>query len=600
MSFTARQVTEALKHRYRDQERSTGNVTTEEVAEYLRKLPVDALPANNDLLACLATQQPEWSLGATDAAVLSSTSDCLSMFSERLELDPEIMQPIRAAIPPLAAHLLNNPTIPVDNDDTSVLTLLDLMIGSATGWSADQGRSGQKFLEDINNTVESLRQAEADIRPIQSKLQTALEKELSRTAKLEDRLAASEAGKIRSQRSRAFAGEMINKAMEGKQVTEGLGSFLKGPWYESMQLIAINHGIESDEWIRASKITQTLIWTYQPQSDEADKQRLYRIIEHLPEEVGSLLLALEHSDEGAETVMAEIEDDHVSVVSGQTLEYVDWEPIEVEQADEDSQNATVDRSLLKKVRTLEAGQWFLYNDGQKQTRIKLVLKLEDVKQLLFTNRNGMKALEKNFEDMAYLLTSDLIRPVSHHSLVSTEFCKFYLGVIEAHEEQQKMDEEAIRRKQEEEAARQREIEEEKAAARAAEEERERRRAEFKADLLDRVRSEASKPDNQPRVDEVTQLVEKLNVGAWLKLPNDLGELVECKLAVKVASKMIFVDTGGDRVCDHTAPDLVAILVCGEGEIQDAGVEFEDTLAQVVNKLRDDREKSFDDLTGAEN
>ncbi len=44
--------------------------------------------------------------------------------------------------------------------------------------------------------------------------------------------------------------------------------------------------------------------------------------------------------------------------------------------------------------------------------------------------------------------------------------------------------------------------------------------------------------------------------------------------------------------------LVQLLVAGEGEINDGGVEFEDTLAQVVTKLRQDRNKSYDDLTGS--
>ncbi len=597
MSTTARQVTEALKHKYRDKDRNAGNVTTDEVAAFLRTLAAAQLPADYNLLDVLAAEKPEWETGPNDTAILQAVGDCLSTFFDQINLVPEIHAEIRQVVPCLAATLIEAPSTPLDND-VSVFSLTDLMIAASAGWASDLGRNGQKLIDEIQTAVTALREAR-DIKDIQAELAASIEKDLSRTTKLEDRLAASEAGKIRSKRSRALAGEMINEQMTDKQVTEGLLSFLKGPWYESMQLIAINHGIESDEWVRASKITQTLIWTYQPTEEASEKQRLYRIIEHLPEEVSSLLLTLEHSNEGAETVMAEIEDDHVSIVSGQSLEYVEWLPIEIEKAGEDGDHATVDRSLLKKVRALEPGQWFIVSDEDVERRIKLVLKLEDVKQLLFTNRNGMKALEKNYEDMAYLLTSELIRPLQLESVVSSEFQKFYLSAIEAHEEQQKLDEEALRQKEADEVAKAEQIKAEKAAIRAADEERKRRSEEFRAGLLDSVQAEASKPENEDKVKEVSRLVGKLNVGAWLRLPNELGDLVECKLAIQVASKMIFVDTAGDRICDYTHDDLVAILVCGEGEIQDAGVEFEDTLAQVVNKLRDDREKSFDDLTGAE-
>ncbi|MBL6690454.1 MAG: DUF1631 family protein [Pseudomonadales bacterium] len=94
---------------------------------------------------------------------------------------------------------------------------------------------------------------------------------------------------------------------------------------------------------------------------------------------------------------------------------------------------------------------------------------------------------------------------------------------------------------------------------------------------------------------------KLNVGAWLRLPAADGELEECKLAVRVtaADKLIFVSRTGVKVGDYTSEQLITLLVAGEGEIDDAGVEFEDTLAQVVSKLRQDRDKSYDDLTGSE-
>jgi len=62
--------------------------------------------------------------------------------------------------------------------------------------------------------------------------------------------------------------------------------------------------------------------------------------------------------------------------------------------------------------------------------------------------------------------------------------------------------------------------------------------------------------------------------------------------------MIFVNSAGVKVGDYSTEQLVLLLVAGEGEITDAGIEFEDTLAQVVTKLRQDRNKSYDVLTGS--
>ena len=92
----------------------------------------------------------------------------------------------------------------------------------------------------------------------------------------------------------------------------------------------------------------------------------------------------------------------------------------------------------------------------------------------------------------------------------------------------------------------------------------------------------------------------LNIGARLQLPNSIGSPEECTLAVKLAAadKMIFVSRTGVKLGEYNTEQLVQLLLVGDAEIQEAGVEFQDTLAQVVTKLRVDRDKSYDDLTGS--
>ncbi len=394
--------------------------------------------------------------------------------------------------------------------------------------------------------------------------------------------------------------------MANQKLTQGMVEFLKGPWYESLQLLAITRGVDSDEWVRATKLTETIIWTYQPISaDDLEKantakQRLYRIIEHLPGEIEDLLLALEHSSDAAQSALEAIEQDHVAIVTDQELEYVDFELLEVAGTSL-AKGPAVSRILLKKVNNLEPGQWFTYEDNGKIARIKLVLKLEDVKQLLFTNRNGMKALEKNYDEMAYLMSSGVIKPINHSSVFSSTFSRIYEGFIEEHQKKLAAAEQADQEEAEREAAREKAIEEAKALARAREEAEQKRKEAEKENRLTKAREEAAKSENQEKVAEITEIVAKLNVGAWLKLPAADGQLEECKLAVRVASadKLIFVSRTGIKIGDYNSEQLITLLVAGEGEIDDAGVEFEDTLAQVVSKLRQDREKSYDDLTGSE-
>lgn len=605
MSIQARQVVDALKLRYVSREPGAANVTASELAAFLRTVTPDQIPADYSLLEVISSGNTEWILAAGEIAILHSIRDCLTMIHRMIDLEAEVAALLQSITPVLAAELIERPTLPLDEVPNSILTILDRVLDATIGWSSDQGRAGDKLLDQVRSVLTALHDEQAARKDIEEELNTFLEKEQTRIHKLEERLAASESGKLRSQRGRTIAAEMINAAMKGQKLTMSIAEFLTGPWYESMQLMAITKGVDGDEWSRAAKLTETVIWTYQPvptvnaEKEAAAKQRLYRIIEHLPAEISELLLALAHSDEGSSLAISALEDDHVAMVSGQELEYVDVEPIPIEGSSI-SQRASVSRILLRKVTALQPGQWFTYEENDKNARIKLVLKLEDVKQLLFTNRNGMKALDKNYDELAYLMSSNVIKPLNHESVFSSTFATFYQGLIDEFDRKQKLSDEADQEEAEREAARLKAIEEAKALARAKEEAELKLKEEEKENRLKRAKAEVSKVENQAKVEEITAVVKKLNVGAWLKLPAADGELEECKLAVRVSAvdKLIFVNRAGIKMGDYSSEQLIALLVAEEAVIDDAGVEFEDTLAQVVSKLRQDRNKSYDDLTGS--
>lgn len=603
MSVTARQVVEALKSRYVDRDPASPNITAREVADFFRSMPEDLVPLDHSLLEVVANNKSDWVISGSDIAILHSVRDCMNMIFNLIDLDQEISNKLRLITPIISAELLENPCAPLDEVKFSIFTILDLLIDATIGWASDQGRAGEKLLAEVNTVIDALHSGTPDFQTLETNLKIFLDKEQSRILKLEERLAASESGKLRSQKGRTIAAQMINESIENNQLTESIAKFLKGPWYESMQLLAITRGIDGDDWVRASKLTETIVWTYQP-IDEADqakanttKQRLYRIIEHLPTEIRDLLLALEHSGNETESAMDAIDEDHVAIVSGQELEYIEVEPLEVE-GNVLIERTSVSRILLRKVTNLEPGQWFTFDESEKIVRIKLVLKLEDIKQLLFTNRNGMKALEKSFDEMAYLMSSSVVKPLNHSALFSSTFAAIYQGLIDEHQKKLKRAEEADVEQAEKEAGKQQAIQEAVTLAREKEEEEQRQKEAEKEDRLNQAKQEAAKSENQGKVEELTKVVASLNVGAWLKLPAADGQLEECKLAVRVGEKLIFVSRTGVKVGDYSSEQLITLLVTSQGTIEDAGVEFEDTLAQVVSKLRQDRNKSYDDLTGS--
>ena len=94
-------------------------------------------------------------------------------------------------------------------------------------------------------------------------------------------------------------------------------------------------------------------------------------------------------------------------------------------------------------------------------------------------------------------------------------------------------------------------------------------------------------------------VDRLKPDAWVKLPLMEGTQTPCKLVgiVSAADKYIFANRAGIKVAECTASQLSRMIVTENSEILDTGAEFEQILASFVSGLRENRSKSFDQLTG---
>jgi hypothetical protein len=602
-------VVNALKNRYIKTKGPDATATADEIIAFLRDLEESRLQNNPTLISLMAESHPEWIISNGDKSIINSVDDCSKIIFKLIDVESEISLQLRRTIPEVACELLKIPDLPLINSEHTLLEVLDLLVGACVGWASDLGRPGDAFYKKVSEVVDAVHDGDRDYKKIETDLQIYLNKEQQRISKVEERLISSETGILRSATSKTHSARMINKAMEGKILTQPIVEFLQGPWHNSLQLVALTSGFDSDEWSRAIKMTETIIWTYQPIDSEnkeivdQEKQRLYRIIESIPVEIRELLIAFEQQSDDIANALEELESEHVLVISGQPLDYIEFSPIETGE-EVFNQKTSVSRILLRKVKNLNPGQWFTFEEDGISIRIKMVLKLDDVKHLLFTNRNGVKALEKSFDEFAYYLSAGVIRPLSHEDIFSSTFATYYLGLVEKYESNIKQAAnrrvEETRDEIEKEEAQRKSIAEEAVQARDKEEAEREKQKEDRQNLLSRAREEASKPEYLEKVNELTVTVSSLNVGAWLKLPDADGMLEECKLAVKLTAvdKMIFVSRSGVRVGEYSTEELVQILVAGEGEIEHGGVEFEDTLAEVVTKLRRDRNKSYDDLTGS--
>jgi hypothetical protein len=595
-------VSQALIHKYARERAEQGSVDAETVANLLcDQADLDSTQA---LAQMLSSKQPDWVLDNFTFAVLASVDDCMTLIFNITQMAPHVDDQLRKLKPRIAASLLAQPDLPLTKEP-DLFNTLDVLNRGMVGWTEGLGAGSNKLKSVFDDAIEQLVQGGSDLSALHAELARFMKKESDKIRRLEDRLAASETGIVRSKQAKVLAANLINDKTVGKLITESLGTFLRGPWNDSLQLLVNAKGIDSEEWQRASALTETILWTYQPIDEEDEqaaqtKQKLYRIIEHLPGEVKELLVALEHNTHATESALETLENEQVTIVSGISPEYVEFESIPSESTEVHS---TVSRVLLRKVQELTPGQWFSYTDGDQVKLIKLVLKLDDVKQLLFTNRNGMKVMQKSFDEFAYYISSHVVRVINPEAAFSSTFKTYYQGMIDELKKHRQLindrKAEVDRLDEERKQAQKKALAEAQKLAIDKEEAEQARAAALKAAQLEHAKAEASKLENADRLEEFTQVVASLAAGAEVLLPDALGEKQICKLAVKIAAadKFIFVDRDGMKAGDYNAEQLVQLLVAGQAELGESGVEFEDTLASVVSKLRSDREKSYDDLTG---
>lgn len=595
------EVSQALIYRYVKESGREPNVTAAEVAEFLDA----STQIDRNLIHAIREQKPDWVLDDLTLAVITSVDECATLIFRIIQMVPEVNAQLRRVLPRIAAAILRQPDLPLSKVPPR-LTILDTLNKGMVGWTPGLGAGSNKLQTVFDDAIERLLNPDTDLSQLAAEVTAFMDKESDRIRRLEERLAASETGLVRSRQAKELAANLVNRNVAKSQVTQSLADFLRGPWYDSLQLLVNEKGIQSDDWHRAEALTRTLLWTYQPIDTDAEdaeqqKQRLYRIIEHLPGEIKELLIALEHSTVTAEDALDQLEADTVPIISGLPLDYVPFEPIPSENT---ASHSTVSRVLLRKVIELETGQWFSYDDGVDSQLIKLVLKLDDVQQLLFTNRNGMKVMQKSFDEFAYDLSSHVVKTINTHAAFSSTFKTIYQGLLDEHRRHRVLIAERmleVDRLDQDRKNAHKKAQDEATKLAAAKEDAERSRlAAIKASRLASASAVAQKSENADQLAEITHIVASLSSGALLRLPDAAGELQDCKLAVRItaANKLIFVDQNGMKAGDYTAEQLVSLLVAGEAELGDLSVEFEDTLAAVVTKLRTDREKSYDDLTGA--
>ncbi|HEY3699085.1 MAG TPA: DUF1631 family protein [Spongiibacteraceae bacterium] len=504
-----------------------------------------------------------------------------------------------AALDPLAQALTLLPAAQwIAAPQHPVWQLLELLQSSGAGYQPELGRAGEKLLADLASIFNHLKTG--DWSGATAFASSQWRQEQSRLQRLEQRLIDGERGLLRNRRAQQQAARVLNRAIAGKHLPAAMAVYLQDVWYRELQWSLLHFGEDSAAWQRRTKLTMRLIESLQDPGDDLERrQHLYALIPEIGGELRAVLGEHTPDADALERQLALIEKHHLALLKGQPLPAAPCALITNNDPWSDAAT-TISRDLLQQVTALELGNWFLLRDSNEESRIKLVLKMDDTAQLLFVNRLGVKALQKSFEEFAYLLALGNVAALPPPTIARLVVRQLLSQLLQRGAQQQRAQIETQQR-EESEALRRRETKEKAIAeAKALAEAQAQAVAQAQAGAFQRSRDqeqlrrrtllEGHTDNAEQRLRYTRQSATLLPVGSWVELHDEIGSAQRLKLAVVLPSsgKLIFVDREGVRRAEFARDTFVARLLEGSARLLDEGPQFEDTLARVVDSLRRDR------------
>lgn len=582
----------ALRGYYAPKLAGTVSLDRAALIEVLGKLPALSGQAHNDsILSQLNQHYPGINLGIAEQAIIMFIDDGLSKILKQVDMEFRVEALIRNLAPLLAIEALAN-DVHTLRKPLKIYDLLDAIMQYCAGWSEDLGVLGETYIEKAEFSLAGINQGKDTPSEALTKFKQELKSEHRRQLKLEENLIQAESNRLVQDGAKRAAAELLNQHMAGQSLALFIIFMLQGAWFELVQKIQCTYGGDSAEWKQISRLTHDLIEAMQPETSGARQKALFA---ELPGQINEFLKQLSFDTTFVEPCLGDIEAEFEAIAEGNPSMPCDFEPMETTKLS--GIDGDIESTMLKKVANLEPGGWFLYDDkkdsDEKIARIKLIINHEASARLVFTNQNRRKVLTMSYTEFAARLSSGTIRslePDFHMADFMNRHLGFIVGTIKAQKARELKEKEAKQRK---------EISRQFLSRQQVRITDELQQLKQRA-ALKKKRAELLQQKAQKKLDAAKDAVERLRPDAWVKLPLMEGTQTPCKLVgvVSAADKYIFANRAGIKVAEYTAGQLSQMIVTENSEILDTGAEFEQVLASVVTGLRENREKSYDQLTGS--
>ncbi|MFV8819459.1 DUF1631 family protein [Haliea sp. E17] len=377
-----------------------------ELDEYLGSYTDTALsPLDAVLRAADQTGDPALPPPA-ESALLAWVGESFELWEQDFPLDPAIATSMRQLKPLVARAVLDDSAFAIPGAH-ALHKLLDALHDAAIGWQADLGRSGEAVLKLLEESVSALQDRAPLGGPQQLALLIANATEASqrlhaRGVRMAQRIADVERGRLRSAHARSTAIAAINQLLASAALPNACGSFLRGPWLESAQLVLLKFGANASEWGRMQEVMNRFAAALAPMPEEegADAEASASAIRRSLER---WLLSLQHQPDSAKRELGELEYLLLRALSGQSIQRAPQSPIPV------TENTVGGPATVDLPAAIAEGQWVLLRDTREESlRMQVVLRQDEQQQLVLCRHSGQQPRNYSFGEFSQLLASGAV------------------------------------------------------------------------------------------------------------------------------------------------------------------------------------------------
>ncbi len=559
-----------IQERFADTAADGPALTSGEIRGYLRNWEDLALTPMEAIMAQTEAIGDPGLPGAAQVAILRWLGVAFSEWEQAFPLAAPLASELRRLKPLAAILAISDPEF-LTPGQHPLHQLIDNLHDAAIGWQARLGRAGAACYRQVTGAVDdAMALLDADqpavgLAQLNERVQAESERDSARAGRMTQRMIEAEQGRIKTARAKRQAGAMINTLLGQYPAPVAIGHFLKGPWYDSAQLLLLKFGSDSAQWRQMTATTEALLESVQVSAaeDPEKRQQLFNVVTQLPRQLKRWLLSLQHDDQAVGDALAVIESAHLMLLRRQAPEMERIEPLPVSAAAPGGSTREIPE-------TVQAGRWFRLEPGDgSPLRVRLALRLDDEGQLLFANQAGIIALQTSFDEFADLLESGGVSPLQCGASFSLSLARA-AGIDGTAQLDALLGPEAARARQQEE---QREREQARAVAQArlAEEEADRQREDRRsAGLLRR------------------DILEKgLPMGAWLCF-HDAEPALQARLGAHDPQTNLydFVDRHGCKLRQIAGEALHELVDSGMVDLLQEDSGFRDRVERLQRRLDD--------------